>query len=66
MDIASWDVAVIGGAGNSGILWLGPNATAANAGNPVPLYTPTTYTDGSSISHLDDDFFTTQVLPHGG
>ncbi len=62
MDTASWDVAVIGGTGNSGILWLGPNATAANGGNPVPLYTPTTYNDGSSISHLDDDFFTTQDL----
>lgn len=47
---------VTGGAGSLGLSFQGPNATAANGGNPVFLYTPTTFEDGSSGSHLDDEF----------
>ena len=49
--------AVTGGAGTAGLAFHGPNATAANGGNPVFLYTPTTFEDGSSGSHLDDEFY---------
>ena len=30
--------------------------------NPVPLYSPTTFSPGSSVAHLDDDFFTSSAL----
>ncbi|MGK0185235.1 MAG: hypothetical protein ACI9R3_001011 [Verrucomicrobiales bacterium] len=40
-----------------GMYWNGTNAVAANGGNPVPLYTPTTYSGGSSVSHLDTDWY---------
>jgi len=33
------------------------DATAANGGNPVNIYSPNPWEDGSSGSHLDDDFF---------
>jgi hypothetical protein len=33
----------------------GPNSSAANGGNPVPLYSPATWNAGSSMSHLNDD-----------
>ncbi len=55
---AAWNAASVGGAGNSGLLFYGPNAMAANGGNPVPLYSPNPWEDGSSGGHLDDDFFT--------
>lgn len=42
----------------AGARWQGPQGKAGNGGQPVPLYSPTTYSEGSSISHLDDDFFT--------
>lgn len=55
---ASWTAAVTGGTGNAGVLWRGTNAMAANGGSPVPLFSPTTFLPGSSVAHLDDDFFT--------
>jgi len=62
LDRARWDAASIEGTGtvppSVGLYFDGPNATAANGGNPVPLYSPTTWSGGSSGSHLDTDFFT--------
>ena len=41
---------------NGGLYFGGPNAVAAYGG-PVPLYTPSTWTAGSSINHLNDAVF---------
>ena len=62
LDGDRWDAASIGGAGPRGLSFIGKNAVAANGGNPVYLYSPTTWEDGSSGSHLDDDFYTSQNL----
>ena len=52
---SSFDATVIGGKDN-GAFFDGPNAKAANGGNPVGLYTPgPDYEEGSSVSHLDDE-----------
>ena len=37
--------------GNGGLFFVGPNAKAAYGG-PVPLYTPSTWASGSSLTHL--------------
>lgn len=62
LDGARWNTASVGGAGTTpaanGLYFNGANAMAANGGNPVPLYSPTTWAGGSSGSHLDTDFFT--------
>lgn len=42
-------------ANNVGLFFSGPNAMAANGGKPVGLFTPTTWKDGSSVSHTDDE-----------
>ena len=42
---------------NGGLYFLGPTAVAAYGG-PVPLYTPSPWSAGSSVSHLDDNTFT--------
>lgn len=42
---------------NGGLYFGGPNAVAAYGGL-VPLYTPSPWQSGSSISHLDDSTFT--------
>lgn len=34
------------------VFFAGPNAMAANGGNPVPVYAPGTFAPGSSISHI--------------
>lgn len=44
--------------GSQGLYFGGPNAMAANNGNPVPLYTPNPWEAGSSMSHLDDTKYT--------
>ncbi|MCI4674507.1 Ig-like domain-containing protein [Candidatus Mycolicibacterium alkanivorans] len=44
--------------GNGGLYFGGPNAEAAYGGNPVPLFTPSPWDSGSSMSHLDDATFT--------
>jgi VCBS repeat-containing protein len=41
--------------GNGGLYFAGPNAVSAYGG-PVPLYTPPTWTSGSSVVHFDPDF----------
>lgn len=62
LDGARWSSKVTGGAGTAGIVWQGPQGLAANNGTAIPLYSPTTYSAGSSISHLDTDFFTSSAL----
>lgn len=62
LDGARWTAIVTGGAGPTGVLWNGPETRAANAGAAVPLYSPTPFSGGSSIAHLDDDFYTSSAL----
>jgi len=42
-------------AGSGSVLFNGANAVAANGGVGVNIFAPTTWTGGSSLSHLDDD-----------
>ena len=44
--------------GNFGLYFGGANAVAANGGLLVPLYTPSPWESGSSVTHLDDLTFT--------
>jgi hypothetical protein len=50
----------------SDVYWDGAFAKAANGGNRVHIYSPATYDDGSSLSHLDTDFFGTNnfIMTH--
>lgn len=50
----------------SDVFFSGPNAKAAFGGNPVPIYSPATYLEGSSLSHLNTDYFTSAayVMEH--
>lgn len=41
--------------GSGSVLFSGDNAKAANGGLGVNMYAPGTYSEGSSISHLDDN-----------
>lgn len=56
LDITRWNTASTGGAG-AGLRFNGPNTLAANGGLPVFIYSPTTWENGSSGSHLDDAFY---------
>ena len=62
LDEDDWSGASSDGAGTvppaDGLYFAGPNAVAANSGHPIPLYSPSTWEDGSSGSHLDDDYYT--------
>lgn len=62
LDGTLWASISVGGAGNSGTLWRGTQAVTANDGLPVPLFSPASYSNGSSISHLDDEFYTSSAL----
>lgn len=42
----------------SDVYFSGSNAMAANGGARVHIYSPASYAAGSSLSHLDTDFFT--------
>ncbi len=67
LDQTAWDEASVGGTSpGAGLFFNGPNAVAANGGNPVGLYSPTTFVDGSSIVHLDTDNpqFATSLMKH--
>ena len=73
MNVSGWNTAVVGGAGavpanGNGLYWHGPAAKAANGGNPVPLYSPTSgYEPGSSGGgHMDTEFygFTNRLMNH--
>lgn len=60
----AWDLAKTSQDGNgssgcgAGLQFNGANAVTANGGNSVQLYSPTTWEDGSSGSHLDDHCYT--------
>lgn len=56
LDITKWNTASVGGAG-AGLRFVGPNTLAANGGNPLFLFSPNPWQEGSSGSHLDDDFY---------
>ncbi len=56
LDGSNWTLDSVGGTGASGLAFNGANAVAA-AGGLVYLYSPTTWKDGSSGSHLDTDFY---------
>jgi VCBS repeat-containing protein len=43
---------------NGGLYFGGVNAIAANGGLLVPLYTPSPWESGSSVTHMDDSTFT--------
>ncbi len=46
----------------SDVYFAGANAKAAFGGNPVPLYSPASYLAGSSLSHLNTDYFTASAF----
>lgn len=51
-----WTTASVGGTSpGAGLFFNGANAVAANGGQLVGLYSPTTWDDGSSGSHIDTD-----------
>ncbi len=64
LDQTRWDTTRLSNDGNgvpgcgAGILFNGPNAVAANGGQPVQIYSPSTWEPGSSGSHLDDNCYT--------
>ncbi|MCZ4304096.1 PEPxxWA-CTERM sorting domain-containing protein [Zoogloeaceae bacterium G21618-S1] len=55
LDPAAWAASTGGASPAEGMFFYGAYAMAANGGNPVGLYSPTTWEDGSSVSHLDTD-----------
>jgi hypothetical protein len=63
LDSNAWIAASTGG---SSLFFNGANAVAANGGNLVGLYSPTTWSEGSSGSHLDTDnpLFSTSMMKH--
>lgn len=67
IDLTNWNANSVGGAApTDGLFFSGANAVAANGGNLVGLYTPTTFSPGSSVSHLDTDFkpFEDHIMSH--
>ena len=50
----------------SDVYFSGANAMAANGGQRVHIYSPASYAEGSSLSHLDTNFFTSAayVMEH--
>lgn len=63
IDQPVWDAASVGGTGN-GLYFGGANAVAANGGNAVEIYSPTTWADGSSGSHIDGNPFPTDMMKY--
>lgn len=52
---ATWDINRVGGPSpGAGLFFNGASAVLANGGNPVGLYTPVEWEQGSSVSHTDD------------
>jgi len=55
-------VALTAGTTNStGVLFSGAYAKAANNGASIPIYSPSIWSDGSSIAHLDDNSLVTST-----
>jgi len=52
----------LGKALRSSLVWSGAQGIAANSGVKPILYTPSTYEDGSSISHLDEKTYADNAL----
>jgi hypothetical protein len=52
----------LGKALRSSLVWSGAQGIAANGGVKPILYTPSTYEDGSSISHLDEKTYADNAL----
>jgi hypothetical protein len=48
--------------GGSSVFFNGANAKDANGGAGIPIFSPTTWKPGSSLTHLDDDSLTTTQL----
>lgn len=44
------------------VWFVGANAEAAYGGNPVPIYAPTTFASGSSLTHLDENTFPNALM----
>lgn len=56
IDSGVWNTASVGGTSpGAGMFFNGANAVAANGGQLVGLYSPTTWSEGSSVSHIDTD-----------
>ena len=49
MDVDRWNAAK-----TTALTFNGPQAVAANGGNPVPLFAPSTFSLGDSVSHVND------------
>ncbi|WP_445168856.1 Ig-like domain-containing protein [Mycolicibacterium sp. Dal123E01] len=49
--------------GDGGLYFYGTNEALAFGGKPVPLYTPAKWSGGSSVSHLNDNFFNNTTDP---
>ncbi len=53
LNVGRWNTAKVGGTTNTtGLFFDGPNAKAANGGQPVALHSPTVFVEGSSVTHL--------------
>ena len=50
--------------GGPGMFFAGANAMAANGGSLITIYSPTTWSDGSSGSHLDDATYPGLIMDH--
>lgn len=48
--------------GGSSVFFNGANATEASGGSGIPIFSPTIWKTGSSITHLDGDSLTTMQL----
>jgi hypothetical protein len=59
LDITRWNAASTGGSTKNGmgLSFAGPNTLAAHGGLPIYIYSPSSWSDGSSGSHLDDDLY---------
>ncbi|MDO7083606.1 hypothetical protein WNY51_15130 [Pseudocolwellia sp. AS88] len=63
IDQAAWDDASVS-ANGTGLYFGGANAVAANGGNAVEIYSPTSWEEGSSGSHIDGTAFPTDMMKY--
>jgi hypothetical protein len=55
--------ATVGDFTSNDVFFSGANAMAANGGNPVKVFAPPAFQDGSSISHVDSSFASAVMTP---